>query len=121
MTEKTTEPKLFDLIYAAIRQIPPGRIASYGQISKIVGRCSAQMIGFALAALRNTPGVPEVPWYRVVNSAGRVALTGDMGSSMQRSLLEQEGVEFNEEGVIDFHRFGWLGAPPSFKLRGAKK
>ena len=121
MTEKSTEPRLFDLIYDTIRQIPPGKIASYGQISKIVGRCSAQMIGFALAALRENPGVPEVPWYRVVNSAGRVALTGEYGVNMQRTLLEQEGVEFNAEGVIDFHRFGWLGAPPSFKLKGVKK
>jgi methylated-DNA-protein-cysteine methyltransferase-like protein len=121
MPEKTTERKLFDLIYDTIRQIPEGRIASYGQISKIVGRCSAQMVGFALAALRDTPNGPEVPWYRVVNSAGRVALTGEYGINMQRSLLEQEGVEFDEDGVIDFYRFGWLGAPPSFKLKGAKK
>ncbi|PKN96189.1 MAG: cysteine methyltransferase, partial [Chloroflexi bacterium HGW-Chloroflexi-5] len=47
----TEEPRLYDLIYAVIRQIPAGRVASYGQISRIVGRCSAQMIGFALAAL----------------------------------------------------------------------
>jgi len=113
-----TERKLYDLIYQAVRQIPSGKIASYGQISKIVGRCSAQMVGFALASLRDKPGEPEVPWQRVVNSQGRVALPGSYGSSMQRKLLEDEGVEFDEEGIIDFHRFGWLGAPPSFKMKG---
>jgi len=111
-----TEPKLFDLIYEAIRQIPYGKVASYGQISKIVGRCSAQMVGFALASLRDRRDGPEVPWQRVINSQGRVALTGEYGINMQRKLLEDEGIEFNEEGVVDFRRFGWLGAPPSFKL-----
>ncbi len=112
------EPKLFGLIYQTIRQIPPGKIASYGQISRIVGHCSAQMIGFALAALRDNSTEPEVPWQRVVNSQGRVALPGEYGKNMQRQLLEDEGVEFTEDGVIDFNRFGWLGAPPSFKLKG---
>ncbi len=42
------EPRLYDLIYSVIRQIPTGKVATYGQISRIVGRCSAQMIGFAL-------------------------------------------------------------------------
>jgi methylated-DNA-protein-cysteine methyltransferase-like protein len=121
MPTENNEPKLFDRIYDAIRQIPEGRIASYGQISKIVGHCSAQMIGFALAALRDRPDGDEVPWYRVVNSQGRVALTGDYGINMQRSLLEQEGVEFDEDGVIDFFRFGWLGAPSSFKLKKGTK
>ena len=87
-----TERKLYDLIYQAVRQIPSGKIASYGQISKIVGRCSAQMVGFALASLRDKPGEPEVPWQRVVNSQGRVALPGSYGSSMQRKLLDHNGL-----------------------------
>jgi methylated-DNA-protein-cysteine methyltransferase-like protein len=114
-------PSLFDLIYAAIRQIPEGKVASYGQIASIVGRCTAQMVGFALAALGNHPGDPEVPWYRVVNASGKVALTEDFERGLQRSLLEQEGVEFDLDGVVDFQRYGWLGTPHSIKLKGVKK
>lgn len=110
------QQKLYDLIYDAVRQIPYGKIASYGQISQIVGRCSAQMVGFALAALTNIQGNDDVPWQRVVNSQGMVSPHGfGMGSSVQRSLLEQEGVVFGLDGVIDFEEFGWLGAPKTFK------
>ena len=48
------EPRLYDIIYSVVRQIPAGKVATYGQISRIVGRCSAQMVGFALAALANS-------------------------------------------------------------------
>ena len=111
MSAENDPPNLFDLIYATIRQIPKGRVASYGQIASIVGRCPAHVVGFALAALRNSNKVPEVPWYRVVNAAGRVALREDFDRSLQRSLLEQEGVQFDPDGHIDFQRFGWLGEP----------
>jgi methylated-DNA-protein-cysteine methyltransferase-like protein len=111
-----TEPKLFDLIYAAVRQIPYGKVASYGQISNIVGRCSAQMVGFALAGLVNNPTSKPVPWQRVVNSQGKVSPHGaGIGSSMQRALLEDEGIVFDLEHVIADPQFWWLGAPKGYK------
>ena len=104
------EPKLYDLIYATVRQIPPGKVASYGQIARIVGRCSAQMVGFALAALANPKEKTDVPWQRVVNAKGRISPHGfGMGSHMQRVLLEDEGVVFDLEGFIDLEKFGWDG------------
>jgi methylated-DNA-protein-cysteine methyltransferase-like protein len=113
------QAKLYDLIYDAVRQIPYGKIASYGQISGIVGRCSAQMVGFALAALAVSSGPDDVPWQRVVNSQGKVSPHGfGLGSGMQRKLLEEEGVVFGLEGGIDFEQFGWLGAPKGFKKPG---
>jgi methylated-DNA-protein-cysteine methyltransferase-like protein len=116
------EPKLYDLIYDAVRQIPRGKIASYGQIAGIVGRCSAQMVGFALAALANNSAPTNVPWQRVVNSQGKISPHGfGVGSGMQRSLLEEEGVEFGLEGIIDFEKFGWLGAPKAFLKANHKK
>ena len=109
------EPRLYDLIYAIVRQVPFGKVASYGQIARIVERCSAQMVGFALAALASaspTSSIKEVPWQRVVNAQGKVSPHGSgIGSGMQRALLEAEGVEFNLDGVIDFDKFGWLGSP----------
>ena len=104
------EPRLYDVIYAVIRQIPVGKVASYGQISRIVGRCSAQMIGFALAALGKQPNAEDVPWQRVVNAKGHISPHGyGFGTNMQRVLLEEEGIVFSLEGEIDFDKFGWDG------------
>lgn len=104
------EPRLYDVIYGVIRQIPEGKVATYGQISRIVGRCSAQMIGFALAALGRQSTASDVPWQRVVNSKGHISPHGyGFGTNMQRVLLEEEGIVFNLEGEIDFAKFGWDG------------
>jgi methylated-DNA-protein-cysteine methyltransferase-like protein len=74
----------------------------------MVGGCSAQMIGFALAALRGRKG-DDVPWQRVINRMGKISPHGfGYGSSLQRDLLEGEGVVFDEEGCIDLERFGWI-------------
>jgi methylated-DNA-protein-cysteine methyltransferase related protein len=114
-----SEPKLYDLIYAAVRQIPYGKVASYGQIAKIVGRCSAQMVGFALAALVNSPCAEPVPWQRVVNSQGKVSPHGfGVGSSMQRQLLEDEGVTFDLDQCISTADLWWLGSPKQYKPSG---
>jgi methylated-DNA-protein-cysteine methyltransferase-like protein len=116
----TSEPKLYDLIYDTVRQIPPGKVASYGQIAAIVGRCSAQMIGFALAALANAHEATDVPWQRVINAQGKISPHGfGIGSGMQRSLLEEEGITFTLDNIIDFEKFGWLGTPPSY-LKASK-
>ncbi|MCX6055678.1 MAG: MGMT family protein [Chloroflexi bacterium] len=102
------EPRLFDLIYAVVRQIPAGRVATYGQISCIVGRCSAQMVGFALAALGNQKTVRDVPWQRVINAKGKISPHGyGFGTAMQRALLEEEGIEFGQNDEIDLGLFGW--------------
>ncbi len=107
--EKTAaHPPLYKRIYAIVRQIPPGKVASYGQIARIAGGCSARMIGYAMAALRDAREGETVPWQRVINSQGKISLTGE-GYAIQRQLLEQEGVQFNEQGILDFNEFGWLG------------
>ncbi len=94
---------LYDRIYAVIRQIPPGKVAAYGMIARIVGRCTPRMVGYALAALRT--GDKGVPWQRVVNSQGQLSLRGPE----QREMLESEGVAFDAQGRIDLARFGWSG------------
>jgi methylated-DNA-protein-cysteine methyltransferase related protein len=117
-----SELKLYELIYDTVRQIPHGKVASYGQIAAIVGRCSAQMIGFALAALANSPAATDVPWQRVINAHGKISPHGfGVGSGMQRSLLEDEGVEFGMENTIDFEKYGWLGTPGQNRLSERKR
>ena len=82
------EPKLYDLIYAIVRQVPPGKVATYGQIARIAGRCSAQMVGFALASLRSRADGDDVPWQRIINAQGKISPHGfGMGGHMQRVLL----------------------------------
>ncbi len=100
------EQSIQQQIYTVVRQIPPGKVASYGQIARIVGLgISAQMVGFALAGLKEGE---DVPWQRVINSQGKISLPGT-GGAIQKNLLLEEGVEFDEKGRIDLDRFGWEG------------
>jgi methylated-DNA-protein-cysteine methyltransferase-like protein len=97
---------LYERIYAVVRQIPPGKVASYGQIARIVGTCTARMVGYAMSALRDN----SVPWQRVINSQGKISPHGDgIGSHLQRDLLIDEGVIFDAQDRVDFNRFGWHG------------
>jgi methylated-DNA-protein-cysteine methyltransferase-like protein len=98
---------LYDRIYALVRQIPPGRVATYGQIAAMVGRCSARTVGFAMAAV---PSGSNIPWHRVINQQGTISERrhGD-GGIRQRRLLEQEGVYFDRADRVDFGIVGWRG------------
>jgi methylated-DNA-protein-cysteine methyltransferase-like protein len=108
MISPKTAP-LYDQIYAVVRQIPPGRVATYGQIASIVGGCSARMVGYALAALKHRPDT-GTPWQRVINRQGKISLRADGGGAIQRELLEAEGIRFDpQQGTISFAEFGWDG------------
>jgi methylated-DNA-protein-cysteine methyltransferase related protein len=96
---------LFHRIYEVVRQIPHGRVASYGQVATVVGASvTARQVGDAMAALRDHHPQPPVPWQRVINAQGKVS-TGPQ----QQALLEAEGVLFNAKGHTDLRRFGWQG------------
>lgn len=99
------KPTYRDFIYEIVKCIPPGKVASYGQISRMVPRCTARMVGFAMAS---TPENKDIPWHRVINSQGKISPHGaGFGSALQRQLLEEEGVIFNLENEIDLSLFGW--------------
>ena len=93
-------------IHAVVRRIPRGRVASYGQVARVAGLAShARLVGYAMAAL---PDATSVPWHRVVNAQGRVSRRTTRGAdSLQRALLEREGVRFDAQGRIALARFGW--------------
>ena len=103
-------PSFFDQVYAVVRQIPPGQVASYGQVAALLGHPrAARTVGWALAALREGDG-PDVPWQRVINSQGRVSIRNmEHAPEEQQLLLEAEGVEFSPSGHVDWQRFGWAG------------
>lgn len=95
-------------IYAMVRRVPAGRVATYGQIAKLVGGCSARQVGYALAAL---PDGTDVPWQRIINGGGRISerSSGDNHSAQQR-LLEKEGVRLGADGGIDLRVYRWGSA-----------
>ena len=103
-------PSFFDQVYAVVRQIPSGKVASYGQIAALLGHPrAARTVGWALAALREQQE-QDVPWQRVINAQGRVSIRNlEHAPEEQQMLLEAEGVEFNERGTIDWKRYGWDG------------
>ncbi len=102
----TGRPGVFARVYAVVRRVPSGRVASYGQIARIVGPgCHARLVGYALAGL--TEGT-DVPWQRIVNGQGRISLPG-RGGELQQRLLTAEGIRFDTHGRIDLARHAWPG------------
>ena len=102
----------YERIYAIARQIPAGKVATYGQIAKIESHATARMVGYAMAALEATN---DVPWQRVINARGEISeRAGGGGTSRQRERLDAEGVLFNARGRVDFTRSGWEGPPAAW-------
>ena len=97
----------YERIYAMVRRVPRGRVATYGQIARLAGLPGhARQVGYALHALRAST---TVPWQRVVNAAGAISLRrgGGGGALSQRLLLEREGVTFDARGRIPLAKFAW--------------
>jgi methylated-DNA-protein-cysteine methyltransferase related protein len=92
-------------IVAVVKRIPKGKVATYGQVARIVGRCTARMVGYAMAAI---PEGSRVPWQRVINSQGMIsARSHSDGDVRQRAMLEKEGVKFDAKGRVDLTIFRW--------------
>jgi methylated-DNA-protein-cysteine methyltransferase-like protein len=98
-------PSSYPRIYAVVRRIPKGRVATYGQIAELAGLPrQARQVGYALAALRDT----RVPWQRVINSRGEISTRAASGpEALQRVLLEREGVAFDANGRVSLHEHLW--------------
>ena len=97
----------FERVYDLVRQIPEGRVASYGQIARMLGEPrKARFVGFAM---HSSPGMAGgVPCHRVVFKDGRLAPGFAFGGpDVQRSMLEAEGVGFLPDGRVDMRRYGW--------------
>jgi len=96
----------YERIYAAVRRIPFGRVATYGHIARLAGiPRQARQVGYALHAL---PAGSDVPWHRVVNASGRISRRAEpYFEEIQRDLLAQEGVAFKPSGAIALDRFQW--------------
>ncbi len=111
----------FEHVYEIAREIPHGKVYTYGLISKRMNkRLSAAAVGWAMKALGSSKGESEytsdnVPWHRVINSKGKLSTQLEAGTlsddgrpeNLQRILLEQEGVVFRNDDSIDLNLFLW--------------
>ena len=86
--------------------IPPGRVASYGDIARMAGfPGAARQVG---RALRGLPPDTSIPWHRVINAMGEIALPRESGSRfVQRERLEAEGVVFQANNRVNMQLFRW--------------
>ncbi|MGF1479746.1 MAG: MGMT family protein [Cyanophyceae cyanobacterium] len=97
----------YDKIYQVVRQIPPGRVATYGQVAELANLPGqARLVGYALYRLESGS---DVPWHRVVNAKGEVSYSPHRrgGDYFQRSLLEQEAIHFTSAGKIILRDYQW--------------
>jgi methylated-DNA-protein-cysteine methyltransferase related protein len=100
---RSAEPSPFEAVWRAVRRIPKGKVATYGQISALVERRLTPVgVGWAIRA------APDglVPWQRVVNASGGISTDGEH-PGLQRAMLEAEGVRFDAAGRIDLAKFGF--------------
>ncbi|RVT79604.1 MGMT family protein [Flavobacterium sufflavum] len=96
----------FERVYEVARQIPYGRVTSYGAIAKFLGAArSARMVGWAMNASHT---MEDVPAHRVVNRKG--LLTGKFhfdGTNLMQQLLENEGIKVVDNQIVDFDKYFW--------------
>ncbi|MBN2388697.1 MAG: MGMT family protein [Anaerolineales bacterium] len=104
-------------VWDLVRQVPPGRVTTYGQIARLLEAPEGvdekayrafgpRWVGGAMA------GCPDdVPWQRVINARGEISLRP--GAETQRRLLEEEGVAFDERGRVNLKVYGWAGPAES--------
>ena len=102
-------------VWALVRQIPPGKVSTYGQIASFLPpppgmdpksylAFGARWVGGAMAAC------PQgVPWQRVINSQGKISLRPGGGGSNQREMLEEEGIVFDDHDRVNLKVYAWKG------------
>jgi methylated-DNA-protein-cysteine methyltransferase related protein len=107
--------QLYRSIYAVVRRIPRGHVATYGQVAELAGLPGGARV--AGAAMKTCKPGDRLPWQRVIGKAsanrGRIAIHDPVGAAVQRQLLGDEGVHIGDTGLIALDRYGWLpGSTP---------
>lgn len=112
MDNQVNDQKYRERVYEIVREIPSGKVMTYGQIAEILGvGYTPRTVGFVMHGADTN----NVPWQRVINSKGACS-TGKMTIpvNLQQKMLEDEGVVFNEKGCCDLKEYLWL--PEGFEL-----
>ena len=103
----TPDPRsAYARIYAVVKRIPRGRVATYGQVATLAGLDGhARQVGYAL---HNLPDRSDIPWHRVINARGEISpRTAGDSHELQRMLLEAEGVMFSLDGRVALRKYQW--------------
>jgi methylated-DNA-protein-cysteine methyltransferase-like protein len=96
----------YQRVVGIIKQIPYGKVATYGQIATYAGNPqAARQVAYIL---HSSSGKEDLPWHRVINSKGGISLKPRCGYELQKQLLEKEGVVFDRNDCIDLQQFLWL-------------
>ena len=103
---KSNNDNFFERVYEIVRQIPEGKVTSYGAIAKALGAArSARMVGWAMNASHN---LNDVPAHRVVNRIGMLSGKHHFeGTNLMQQLLENEGIQVVDNQIIDFEKHFW--------------
>jgi len=129
MPQFTSPPNaqaFYSQVWDIVRKIPRGRVASYGQIAKMIPPPAGVELETYVAfgplwvggAMAHCP--EDVPWQRVINSKGEISERDGAGARRQRLMLEDEGVFFNPRGRIEFKKYGWSGKMNDVEPKQAK-
>jgi methylated-DNA-protein-cysteine methyltransferase-like protein len=102
------DPKYRERVYKLVRQIPRGRVMTYGQIAVLLGQgYTPRTVGFTMHGAHES----HTPWHRVINSQGRCSTGGLLlPADKQQRMLEAEGVKFTD-GKCDLKIFLWRPRP----------
>ncbi len=100
------EETFFERVYSFVREIPKGRVCTYGLVAKYIGSPgAAKMVGWALNKCSNAK--EYVPAHRVVNSKGILSAKQHFGGSSMQQLLQNEGINISNDKIIDFKTVLW--------------
>jgi methylated-DNA-protein-cysteine methyltransferase-like protein len=106
MNQSSTQNDFFEQVYEIVKEIPFGRVTSYGAIAQALGaKKSSRMVGWAMNACHNRP---EIPAHRVVNRNG--LLTGKMHFSTPTEMeerLKKEGINITNDQIVEFQKIFW--------------
>ncbi len=99
-------------VYEIVREIPSGKVMTYGQIAEMLGEgYTARTVGFVMHAAETE----NVPWQRVINSKGGCSTAKlTVPYNIQQKMLEEEGIEFNDKGFCDLNKYRWF--PEGFEI-----
>jgi methylated-DNA-protein-cysteine methyltransferase related protein len=105
--DRQQQPSKYQIIYDVVRKIPLGKVLTYGQVAELAGLYGkARLAGYALFRVELAS---DIPWQRVVNAKGEISYSEARcgGDYLQKTLLEQEGIEFKGNNCIDLKKYRW--------------
>ncbi|MFZ0038991.1 MAG: MGMT family protein [Candidatus Acidiferrales bacterium] len=106
----------WDAIYRLVKRIPRGRVTTYGEIARALKvRGGARVVGYAMAG---SPSGQGIPWHRVVGAGGKLIIR-EPYASLQRRMLESEGVEIPGTR-INYKQYGWSPARKAVRKRARR-